>query len=170
MPSLLELLHDGSTLTPAYLCALIERVRVCNALPQHASLDWGLIVARVQEYASSTERCGLLAVFYLILARESSLQEFVASTLASTPGELAFFRTAWLPYLLRLTELLRAYYYPHPNAEFERYADSLREAWLLQCVLPSPAYADELAAVRPITLLRSTQTPVLPCDTLHLPD
>lgn len=167
--SLFDVLHNGQDLTSAYVCALIERVRACNALPQHASLDWRLITTRVEEYTSSAERCGLLAVFYLILARESSLQEFVASTLAPGSAELHFFRTAWLPYLLRLTELLRTYYYPHPNAEFERYSDSLREAWLLQCVLPNPIHADELAGIKPITLLRSTEQPVLPCDTLTLP-
>jgi hypothetical protein len=151
-PSLFDLLGDGR-ITADYVVKLIAKTAKCNTLPQHAS-DWRLITSRVEEYCSEAAPWGLLAVFYLIFAHESSLQEFAFSTLQRTEEKI-FFRQEWLPYLIRLTELHRVYYFDNANAEFRRYSDSLREAWLLQRVLP--VSVAELADVKPISLIRTTE-------------
>lgn len=153
---LLELLHDGE-ITPDYIEALLERVCAAYCLPAHR-YEWAYVQARFAEFASECDKSCLLALFYMVLAHESSLQEHVAGTLEGEPARLRFFREEFLPYVVRMTELLRSECFVYPNTELQRYADGLREAWVLQCV--RPLSAKELLDIRPISLVRTTQHPL----------
>jgi len=150
--SLLDVLHDGTSLSADYIVQLMTAVQRSLQLDMHRG-DWRLILTRVEEFASGAENWALLAMFYVVLCRESALQDRVLASIRE-PARREFYAQHWLPYLVAMTETLRVYCFTHANADLMRYSDSLREAWLLQCVLPTSESG--LENITPITLIRST--------------
>jgi hypothetical protein len=134
-----------------FVYQLVEQIARTNQIPT-TDHHWQYILCRVWELTSVSERWVQFSIVYIALARNLSLQEWVRSTITDT-ASLNFYNTDWLPYLQKMTELLRLYNTREPMLALFTYSRSLRETWFMRQVSLLESNT-AVAAVKPISLVQ----------------
>ena len=135
----------------AFVYGLVEQIARTNQIPS-TDHHWQYILCRVWELTSVSERWVQFSVVYVALARNLSLQDWIRSTITDTET-LEFFNTEWLPYLQKMTEILRLYNTREPMLALYTYSRSLRETWFMRKVILLDSNT-AVASVKPISLVQ----------------
>lgn len=148
----MKAIHEGD-FEPDILVALVDKVlRTLRLSDNIASLQ--RLQAIINTFLNSADKRCQLALFYIILQQEISLQDFVEHELEEQ--ERKFFIEKWLPHAVKLTEMLRVFALEHVSDELALYADNLASCWRLQTIAPQ-RYHDDYAEIVPISLLPRTR-------------
>ena len=146
-----SLTEESSEQLQVFAFQLVEKISQTNRIPT-TDHHWQYILCRVWELTSVSERWTQFAVVYIALARNLSLQDWVRTTFTD-PELLVFFDTEWLPYLQKMTELLRLYNTREPMVALYTYSTSLRETWFMRKVSLLESNT-AVALVKPISLVQ----------------
>lgn len=117
-----------------FLSKAIKKIQDQSSV-ESSKHEWNQIVETCQTLITLVDYSLATAFFFITIAGNRPLQGAVYRA-EPTPTRRRFFRDNWLPYLKRLTEVLRQTDVVDLEKTYEQYSATLRQSWRLQGVAP----------------------------------
>lgn len=117
-----------------FLSRVIEKVRD-QSTTDASKHEWRQILETYQILIGLSDYPIACAIFFISLAGSNPLQ-LVVFRKEPTPERRLFFRDRWLPYVKKLTEVLRQTGSFELEETYKSYSHTLRQSWRLQALAP----------------------------------